>query len=356
MANVGTAAAGKTLIGTGNGSSPTFASIGTNSGLTAHGIVIAQGNGAFTTTNVGNAGDLLQSNGLGFNPSFQSTPSSKTTVFLSNSTWTIDPRANIVEFYVWGGGGGGGSGASLLTTGSTGGGGAGPGGLVDIKTFASLLTSSPYTITIGTGGAGGLPVSGSSNGNIGTDGNPSSVGTVVIAAGGKGGKGGTSSLSSGPGFSFFQHFFAGNNVPGIETTGKQGSRTTGFPGNNTTYGWATGGGGGSGYTSGVARAGNSAGNIIDNAGNILVVGGLPGASTGATAGNGNSPISQLLIGGTGGGGGGIDGINNIAGTGGNGAFPSGGGGGGGGGGSVSSITSGGGGAGASGQIIIIEYF
>lgn len=45
MANVGTAAAGKTLIGAGNGSSPRYADIGTNSNLT--GMIVGNGNSAF---------------------------------------------------------------------------------------------------------------------------------------------------------------------------------------------------------------------------------------------------------------------------------------------------------------------
>lgn len=63
MANVGTAAAGKTLIGTGQGASPTFASIGTNSGLTANSVVIAEGNDPFTTVSPGKAGNVLTSDG-----------------------------------------------------------------------------------------------------------------------------------------------------------------------------------------------------------------------------------------------------------------------------------------------------
>ena len=72
MANVGTAAAGKTLIGAGNGKSPTYADIGTNSGLTAHGIVIAEGNSAFTVAIPGTSGFVLTSNGAGSDPSFKS--------------------------------------------------------------------------------------------------------------------------------------------------------------------------------------------------------------------------------------------------------------------------------------------
>lgn len=71
MANIGNAAAGKTLIGTGSTTSPTFADIGTNSGLTEHGIVIAQNNGAFQATSAGSSGQVLTSNGPGVDPSFQ---------------------------------------------------------------------------------------------------------------------------------------------------------------------------------------------------------------------------------------------------------------------------------------------
>lgn len=71
MANVGTAAAGKTLIGAGVGSSPTYASIGTNSGLTAHGVVLSEGNSAFSATSTGTLGQVLTSNGPGADPSFQ---------------------------------------------------------------------------------------------------------------------------------------------------------------------------------------------------------------------------------------------------------------------------------------------
>lgn len=71
MANVGTAAAGKTLIGNGNGASPTFADIGTDSGLTAHGVVISEGNAAFVAVSPGSTGQVLTSNGAGLDPSFQ---------------------------------------------------------------------------------------------------------------------------------------------------------------------------------------------------------------------------------------------------------------------------------------------
>lgn len=75
MANVGTAAAGKTLIGSGQGASPTFASIGTNSGLTSHGVLLGEGNNPFAATAVGTLGQVLVSNGPGADPSFQNASS-----------------------------------------------------------------------------------------------------------------------------------------------------------------------------------------------------------------------------------------------------------------------------------------
>jgi len=50
MAGVGTATAGKTLIGTGTTSSPRFASLGTDSGLNQYGLLIGKGNGAIEAT------------------------------------------------------------------------------------------------------------------------------------------------------------------------------------------------------------------------------------------------------------------------------------------------------------------
>ena len=78
MANVGSGAAGKTLIGAGNGASPTFASIGTNSGLSANGVVIAEGDNAFNAVTVGTTGQILTSNGPGADPSFQTPGTIKT--------------------------------------------------------------------------------------------------------------------------------------------------------------------------------------------------------------------------------------------------------------------------------------
>lgn len=71
MGSVGSGDIGQTLIGDGDGQSPVFEAIGTSSGLTAHGVVIAQGNGAFTATAGGTAGQVLTSNGAALDPTYQ---------------------------------------------------------------------------------------------------------------------------------------------------------------------------------------------------------------------------------------------------------------------------------------------
>ena len=105
MSNVGTGASGKTLIGAGNGKSPTYANIGTNSGLTAHGIVVAEGNSAFAALSPGTAGQVLTSNGASSDPSFQTPASSysPTPIFSpgaaidSNLTAVVIPSASFFQ-------------------------------------------------------------------------------------------------------------------------------------------------------------------------------------------------------------------------------------------------------------------
>lgn len=70
MSSVGTGTSGHTLIGTGSGSSPSFKAIGTNSGLTNHGVLIGQGNSPFVTTATGSNGQILQSKGASADPAY----------------------------------------------------------------------------------------------------------------------------------------------------------------------------------------------------------------------------------------------------------------------------------------------
>src|SRR5690348_17283291 len=93
MANVGTAAAGKTLIGAGNGASPTYADIGTNSGLAAHGVVLAEGNSPFVVASPALTGTVLMSNGPGSNPSFQNGGSFVGNTITGNSGGALPPTA-----------------------------------------------------------------------------------------------------------------------------------------------------------------------------------------------------------------------------------------------------------------------
>lgn len=75
MASVGSAPIGRPLISQGVGVSPTYKTIGSDSGLTAHGVIIAEGIGAFVATSPGTAGQVLTSNGAALDPSFQSVSS-----------------------------------------------------------------------------------------------------------------------------------------------------------------------------------------------------------------------------------------------------------------------------------------
>lgn len=68
MANVGSGTSGQTLIGAGNGASPTYKPIGTNSGLSAHGVLIAEGNSAFVAVAPGASNTVLMSNGAAADP------------------------------------------------------------------------------------------------------------------------------------------------------------------------------------------------------------------------------------------------------------------------------------------------
>ncbi len=127
----------------------------------------------------------------------------KTTTFLVDGSWTIDPRAKMVEFYLWGGGGGGGSGRCGAAASAQGGGGGGGGGFIYEKTFASSLTASPYTVTIGTGGTGGIAINAvTTNGNTGNSGNVTSIGAALITKASTGGFGGGVSSQGGGGANF----------------------------------------------------------------------------------------------------------------------------------------------------------
>lgn len=103
MASVGNGQSGRTLIGTGVTSSPTFASIGTSSGLTQYGVVLGGGSGAFTVTNAGTNGYVLTSSGAGSPPSYLPLSSGAVTAITGGPGVTItgtasNPIVNSVVF------------------------------------------------------------------------------------------------------------------------------------------------------------------------------------------------------------------------------------------------------------------
>ena len=231
-------------------------------------------------------------------------------IFTSGGTWTPSTtgRAIFVATLVGGGGGGG------VASSSTGGGGGGGGeALTDF--YLGNVTGA-QTVTIAAAVAGS------------TDGNPTSIGALVTAAGGKQG---TSGTLTGPG--------------GV---GGDGSSATPSAGN--AYSSAGGGGaatsvGGGRGGPGVQRLGAGGGG---GGGPTSATGGHGGGSTGGAGGTGTS-----LGGGGGGGGGGTAGGNGSSGVGGTGALALANFGGGGGGGGAGT-TPGAGGGGASGYVIITQ--
>jgi len=97
MAYVGTGTLGYTFIGTGGTSSARYVPIGTNSGLTSHGVIIGGGLGAFTATSSGASGQVLTSGGPGVNPTFQSLPASGISTLTGNSGGPISPVAGNIN-------------------------------------------------------------------------------------------------------------------------------------------------------------------------------------------------------------------------------------------------------------------
>ena len=93
MSNTGRAAAGKVYTGRGSLVPPSFQDIGTNSGLTDHGVLIGQGTDPFVATAPGNLGQILISNGPGADPSFQSGGTSVGQTITGDDSVVLSPTA-----------------------------------------------------------------------------------------------------------------------------------------------------------------------------------------------------------------------------------------------------------------------
>jgi len=245
-----------------------------------------------------------------------------------NASGTFTPTQSLTcDYLVVAGGGGGG--------GRFGGGGAGGGYRTSIGGSALSLTTTPYTVTIGAGGAGS-PDAGASSVR-GLNGSDSIFSTITsTAGGGGGGPGSTLAIQSGAdggsgggtcGFNAGVVVGLGNTPstsPSQGNNGGLGTSTTNFFG---------GGGGGAGAVGGdfvvSTRAGNGgAGTASSITGTSVTRGGGGGggafsgtAGTGGTGGGGNGGAGAAGGAGTvntGGGGGGGGGSGRSGGTGGSG--------------------------------------
>ena len=232
---------------------------------------------------------------------YTSTPSPNT------RTFTVPDGAQLTG-HAWGGGGGGG-GANSTVFGANGGSGGG-GGAYNAKLF-SANGSVNITITVGTGGSGGISNSGSPAGNDGIWGGQSILnvsGDILTANGGGGGKGchgGAVSSTPGTGTGGTGIFNGGNGGGTIGQVGTTasgaggGGAGAGGDGGNGTNSNSIGGTGGAGSpplpgggTGGLGVTGsNNGGN-----GNAIGGGGAGGRGTLGGSGNGgNGARGQAMI-------------------------------------------------------------
>ena len=234
-----------------------------------------------------------------------------------------------VEYLVVAGGGGGG--ANI-------GGGGGAGGYRTATGF-SVTSGTSYTVTVGAGGAGGIPAGSTYQGVAGSN----SVFSTITSTGGGGGGyasaagaiNGTAGGSGGGGGSLIDT--AANDASGGSGTSGQGNRG----GNVSSSARGSGGGGGA------SAAGGDTSSDTNGAGGAGSASSISGSSVTYAGGGGGGGFPNN--GGAGGAGGGGAGANPTNGTGTAGTANRGGGGGGGGGG----VAPGGvGGAGGSGTVVI----
>ena len=316
-----------------------------------------------------------------------------TTDFTTNGTWTKNVNTTMVTIVLWDGGAGGGSGRQGASN-AAGGGSGGTSGSGIMKVAQASIFGATETVVVGAGGVGGASqAAANTNGNNGTAGGRSYFGNissqggvqnsaVYVNASSFAGIGGGVGVVGKQGQPLFGHYGAGDNrghtslalatsvlwdERDLLNNGTQGSPSLGISPTvgdlserggslNCTHGQA--GGAASGAQTVTVYAATAGVDVLTHGiyGNILVAGGIAGASGGAVDGGngGNGFITGgMICGGSGGGAGsGQVGAGGIAGDGGNGGFPSSGGGGGGG--SLNGKVSGSGGNGGAGRVLVIE--
>lgn len=280
------------------------------------------------------------------------------TTYNASGTHTFNSRTRFVRLWLYNGGSGGGSGRRGDVNTERYGGGGGSGSTL-IEYFVPITAfPNPVVLTIGAFGTGGAAqTSNNTNGNNGTAGGQTDIGSILFCntAGSSTGSGGTavSAIAGGATAIYINnvHFsatFAGQ-------SGINGSNTT--PANASAQSHFTFGGGGGGGLNVANSVGNgSVGRSLAKIGTTIAIrpggnAGIAGAD-GGVGGDWGSANTYSWSGGMGGGGGGASKTAN-AGAGGKGGWP--GGGGGGGGASLNGYNSGKGGDGGDGGVIIIEY-
>ena len=236
--------------------------------------------------------------------------------FTSSGTFTPTTALTNVEYLVVAGGGGGSSGADR----ASGGGGAGgyrssvvgesSGGGGSAESRLSLTSGTPYTVTVGAGGAPGS-VPSTITANSGSNGSNSVFGSISSNGGGGGGGANIDAITGGAGGGGYGsggwNGLGGNAGSGTANQGFNGGQ--GFSSTATGNEQSGGGGGGAGAVgaNGSASAAGAGGNGVASSitGTSIVRGG---------GGGGDRRTGSAAAGGTGGGGAGAVSNNGTSGT------------------------------------------
>jgi len=196
-------------------------------------------------------------------------------LFTANGTFTVPAGVTKIKVFVYGGGAGGGYGSV------SGGGGGGAGGYAE--GIYTVVPGTPYTVTIGSGGAGGVPVL------PGTSGGTSSFGALISATGGSGGA--SAALGGAGGF--------GSGGYLNSTLGNGGAASTDVLSGNGTGGGGTGanitGGGFGGGAGGGGFGGGNGGYASSSGFSAQVNSGAGGGGGGCINGSGGNGAAGKVI-------------------------------------------------------------
>lgn len=254
--------------------------------------------------------------------------------FTGDGTWTKpgSTTANSVTLIVCTGGGGGGGSGGESGSGDDAGGGGGAGGNTAVGLVLTDNLAGTQNVTVGVGGAGGLPPSANSPGLPGTVGGSSHVDNIIIGTGGEQGGGGAGQGSAGINFDNANHVhnitiraekgqllsreFGGSGsagLNGVPLDAYKGAFAGGGAGGGGNISQPNDGGEGGGLLStsiatntgggGTAGSASDGGNGATNATNLTATGGGGASSGNFKGGDGGDG------GGGGGGGGSVNGTN-----------------------------------------------